>query len=161
MCPGRGTYSPCVADDSGRPAGAGGTDGPGGSRAGQGFNGQRLGRPPSGTGSVAPLTRRALALVVDWGLVLLVGRTLLPELSSFGPLVVFGVVQVLLVGTLGYSVGHRLLGLVVVRLDSGPAGTLAALLRTALLVLVIPAAVMDEDGRGLHDRAAGTVVVRS
>ena len=29
-----------------------------------------------------------------------------------------------------------------------------------LLVLVIPAVVMDEDGRGLHDRAAGTVVVR-
>ncbi len=126
----------------------------------QEFTGQRLGRPPSGPGSVASLTRRALALGLDWGLALLVGRTLLPDLSSFGPLVVFGVVQVLLVGSIGFSVGHRLLGLVVVRLDSGPAGPLAALLRTALLVLVIPAAVMDDDGRGLHDRAAGTVVVR-
>jgi len=36
----------------------------------------------------------------------------------------------------------------------------AALVRTLLLGLVIPAVVTDDDGRGLHDRAAGTVVVR-
>ncbi|CPU67518.1 Conserved membrane protein of uncharacterised function [Mycobacteroides abscessus] len=35
------------------------------------------------------------------------------------------------------------------------------LLRTVLLCLVIPAVVWDADGRGLHDRAAGTVLVRS
>jgi uncharacterized RDD family membrane protein YckC len=32
--------------------------------------------------------------------------------------------------------------------------------RTALLCLVIPAVVWDADGRGLHDKAAGTVIVR-
>jgi len=31
----------------------------------------------------------------------------------------------------------------------------------ALLVLLVPALVMDRDGRGLHDRAAGAVVVRT
>ena len=34
-------------------------------------------------------------------------------------------------------------------------------LRTALLLLLVPALITDRDGRGLHDRAAGTVVVRA
>jgi uncharacterized RDD family membrane protein YckC len=29
-----------------------------------------------------------------------------------------------------------------------------------LLGLLIPAVIWDRDGRGLHDRAAGTVVIR-
>lgn len=150
-----------MSDDGGRPAIGGWLDGPGGPREpSQDFPGQRLGRPAEGPGSVATLLRRAVALLVDWLLASLVASVLLPGLASFGPLVVFAVVQVLLVGTLGYGVGHRVLGLVVVGLDGRPAGPVAALLRTALLVLVIPAVVMDADGRGLHDRAAGTVVVR-
>jgi hypothetical protein len=32
--------------------------------------------------------------------------------------------------------------------------------RTALLVLLVPAVVIDRNNRGLHDRAAGIVVVR-
>jgi len=106
------------------------------------------------------MTRRALALGVDWLLALLVGETLLPGLSSFAPLLVFLVVQVALVGTLGYGVGHGVLGLRVERATGGAAGAVAALVRTVLLGLVIPAVVTDDDGRGLHDRAAGTVVVR-
>ena len=34
-------------------------------------------------------------------------------------------------------------------------------LRTLLLCLVVPAAIWDGDGRGLHDKAAGTAVVRT
>jgi uncharacterized RDD family membrane protein YckC len=37
----------------------------------------------------------------------------------------------------------------------------AIVVRTGLLLLVLPAVVYDRDGRGLHDRAAGTVVVRA
>jgi hypothetical protein len=33
--------------------------------------------------------------------------------------------------------------------------------RTVLLLLLVPAAVWDRDTRGLHDKAAGTVEVRS
>ena len=135
-----------------------GQDGPRESE--QEYAGQRLGRPRQGSGSVAPLTRRGAALLVDWLLALLVGETLLPGLSSFAPLLVFAVVQVVLVGTLGSGVGHWLLDMRVERPTGGPAGPLAALVRTLLLVLVVPAVVVDEDGRGLHDRAAGTVVVR-
>jgi uncharacterized RDD family membrane protein YckC len=39
-------------------------------------------------------------------------------------------------------------------------GLVAMAVRTVLLCLVIPAAVMDSNGRGLHDIAAGTVVLR-
>ena len=33
--------------------------------------------------------------------------------------------------------------------------------RTALLIVVIPAVIWDADQRGLHDKAAGTVLVRA
>lgn len=150
-----------MAEDGDGPALGSWLSGPGGPRSPeQEHPGQRLGRPRSGSGSVATLTRRGAALVLDWLLALLVGETLLPGLSSFAPLLVFAVVQVVLVGTLGFGAGHRLLGMRVERPLGGPAGPSAALVRTLLLVLVVPAVVMDDDGRGLHDRAAGTVVVR-
>jgi hypothetical protein len=34
-------------------------------------------------------------------------------------------------------------------------------LRTLLICLVIPALVLDSDGRGLHDRAVDSVVLRA
>jgi hypothetical protein len=34
------------------------------------------------------------------------------------------------------------------------------MLRTLLILLVIPALVMDSDGRGLHDRIVGSRVIR-
>jgi hypothetical protein len=35
------------------------------------------------------------------------------------------------------------------------------IVRTLLLIVVIPAVVWDADQRGLHDKAAGTVLIRS
>jgi len=40
-------------------------------------------------------------------------------------------------------------------------GLTGSMLRTALICLVIPPLVWDSDGRGLHDRAVDTVVVRA
>jgi len=34
-------------------------------------------------------------------------------------------------------------------------------MRTLLLAIVIPAVVTDRDGRGLHDRAVNTVLIRA
>jgi len=49
----------------------------------------------------------------------------------------------------------------VVRLDGGGRlGPFGALLRSLAICLVVPAVVWDRDGRGLHDRSVGTVVVR-
>jgi uncharacterized RDD family membrane protein YckC len=63
----------------------------------------------------------------------------------------------------GQSLGKLVLGIRVVRLEdrAGPPGFLPAAIRTALLMLVIPAVIIDRDGRGLHDKAAGTLVVRT
>ena len=44
--------------------------------------------------------------------------------------------------------------------DMRPPGPGAALLRTGLLCLVIPAVIWDASGRGMHDVAAGTVILR-
>jgi len=64
------------------------------------------------------------------------------------------------VGTLGYTVGHRVVGLQVRGINGRPATPLQAFVRTLLLCLFLPAMFWDRDGRGLHDRTAGTVIVR-
>jgi uncharacterized RDD family membrane protein YckC len=143
---------------------------PGGGQTGRGA---RLGLPPDGPGSLATLGRRVVALVVDWTLATLVAFLFfrpvadgffesVSALPAWSQPLVFAIENVLLVSTLGFTVGHRLLGLRVRRVAE-PArmvGIGRALLRTVLLCLVVPAVVWDSDGRGLHDRAAGTVLVR-
>jgi uncharacterized RDD family membrane protein YckC len=58
-------------------------------------------------------------------------------------------------------VGKRVLGIRVVRLDGRPVGLGWALVRTILLLIVVPALITDRDLRGLHDRAANTIVIRT
>ena len=74
-------------------------------------------------------------------------------------LVVFAVENLLLVGTLGFTIGHRIAGLRVRSISGAPARPLQVIVRTALL-LFLPAMFWDRDGRGLHDKAAGTILVR-
>lgn len=120
--------------------------------------------PADGPGAVARLGRRLIALMVDW-LACLVISSAFFHANSWATLAVFAVIQVLTVGTLGTSPGHRLLRMRVVRAEGArrgqPPGPLAALVRTVLLCLVVPAVVYDLDHRGLHDRAAGTVLIRT
>ena len=125
--------------------------------------------------------RRAVALAVDWLASLLVSSTFfhdpaaatLPVVSGapMATLGIFALENVVLVGTLGHTVGHRLLGLRVRRLVVDGDGTAApddgrapgfgrAAVRTLLLCLVVPPAIQDGLGRGLHDRSAGTAIVR-
>ena len=135
-----------------------------------GYPGQRLGLPERGPGSVARFGRRLAAIVVDWLLCELIALGLLgaalgdPTRSGelgLKTLVVFAAENLLLVGTLGSTVGHRLLGLQVVRADTrGYAGPVRAAVRTLLLCLLVPALVWDRDQRGLHDKVARTVLVR-
>jgi uncharacterized RDD family membrane protein YckC len=66
----------------------------------------------------------------------------------------------LLTALTGFTVGKRLTGIRVIRLDGRPVGLWWSLVRTVLLLTVIPPLVYDRDLRGLHDKAANTVVVR-
>jgi uncharacterized RDD family membrane protein YckC len=128
--------------------------------AGQDYPGQRLGLPEDGSGSAGGFGPRILALFIDW-LPCSVAAQLLTKNPAFSALVLFATVTVLSVGIAGRTVGHALAGLRVARLDGRRAGFTAAVIRTMLLCLVIPPVVYNTDGRGLHDRAAGTIVLRT
>ena len=125
----------------------------------QKWAGERLGLPESGPGSLAKLGRRILAISIDWALALVVSQAFAGGDSTI-TLAVFAVMQLLLVATLGYSVGHRVLGLQVRRLDGQYVGLGRSFIRVLLILLVIPATIWDGDNRGLQDKAAGTVLVR-
>ncbi len=129
-----------------------------------GYRGEQLGLPEEGSGSIARPGRRLGALAVDWGLSLLIAYGLITQsyneaAQTWAPLILFAL-MVLTVGTVGSTPGKRLLGLRVLALDTGRVNPWRAALRTVLLFLAIPALVWDRDGRGLHDRLAGTVEVR-
>ena len=114
----------------------------------------------TGPGSVAGFGARIVAYLIDSAACALIAYGLLRDQQW--TLVVFAVEVLVLTGLAGGSAGQLASGLRVVRLDAaGPVGLGRSALRTILLVLLIPALIWDRDGRGLHDRAVGTVVVRS
>jgi uncharacterized RDD family membrane protein YckC len=115
---------------------------------------------------VAGIGRRLVALVIDWLLSAVIAYGIFGSqlghraVSQFGTLAVFAVQVYLLTAVTGFTIGKRLLGVRVVRLDGRPVGFAWSALRVLLLLLVVPPLVLDHDLRGLHDRAAGTIVIR-
>jgi uncharacterized RDD family membrane protein YckC len=126
------------------------------------YPGERLGRPESGRGSIGRPGRRLAGIAVDWVVCLLIARTFLADLPpSVAPLLVLLVEHAMLVGTAGGSIGHRLVGLRIETVDGERPTPPKALIRSLLLCLAVPALVWDADQRGLHDKAAGTLVART
>jgi uncharacterized RDD family membrane protein YckC len=146
-------------------------DGPGAAARAAGVDlgrpGERLGFPGEGPGSLASFGQRLVAIAIDWIACLLVVRFIARDVEyGSAPhgaltLAVFGLEVALLTWLGGASAGQRLRRLRVVRVDGSPPGLGRTLVRTALLCLAVPALIWDRDGRGLHDKAAGTVVVRA
>lgn len=132
--------------------------------------GKRLGLPESGPRSIARGGRRLIAIAVDWAIATTIsvvfftsGETVLDRLvasNAAATLVAFAVLQLLFIPTVGGSLGHLALGMRVVPTKTGWIGVLKPVIRTALLCLFIPAVIWDRDQRGMHDRLAGTVLVR-
>ena len=122
------------------------------------YPGQRFGLPERGSGSVASMPRRVLALTIDWLLSMLIAYWLTH--SQFWTIAVFAIETYVLTATTGFTVGKRLLGIRVMRTNGGLVGFRWSLVRTAILLTVIPPLLTDRDLRGLHDRAADTIVVR-
>jgi len=102
--------------------------------------------------------RRVGALLIDWVICTLIAVALFHDQDW--TLVVFAVEEYLLTALAGITIGKRLTGIRVARLDGKPVGLLWGLVRTLLLLTVIPPLITDRDLRGLHDRAANTIVIR-
>ena len=130
--------------------------------------GGRIGLPATGPGSLAGFGHRLAAVTLDWLASILVTALLVGNRWAYGStghsvvtLGVFALEVFLLTWLGGASFGQRLLGLAVVPLGGRRLTAWRVLVRTLLLCLVVPALVWDRDGRGLHDRAVDTAVVRS
>jgi uncharacterized RDD family membrane protein YckC len=108
----------------------------------------------------ASFSRRFVAICIDWAGASLISAAFF-RYEALVTLAIYAVMQILLVGTVGQSIGHRLLKLAVVRLDGQRVGLWRAIVRTSLICLVIPALIWDmSDGRGMHDKAVGTAIVK-
>ncbi|CAB4329319.1 MAG: RDD family protein [Actinobacteria bacterium] len=128
-----------------------------------GFPGERLGMPVEGSGSIASMGRRSLALVVDWaiglGVVNLV-PTANVDTQSLLILEIFAVHVILATAITGASIGQRLCGIGVRDINGSKLNLVRIVVRTLLLCLVIPALIWDRDQRGLHDKAVRSAVIR-
>ena len=126
------------------------------------YPGEQFGLPAEGPRSVASMGRRLLALLIDWILSLLIARTFFGHSDvTVITLLIFTAEVYLLTALTGYTVGKRICSLRVARLDGRPVGLGWALVRTLLLLTVVPPLITDRDLRGLHDRAANTIVIRA
>ena len=111
------------------------------------------------TAEPAGYGRRLLAFVIDGIASDLVALAFTrPPGASYttAVYVIFLTEIVVLTALTGHSFGQRVVGVRVVRRDGRPVGFRAALIRTGLLALIVPILLVDKEGRGLHDRAAGT-----
>lgn len=121
--------------------------------------GQRLSLPEAGSRSVARLGRRLGAIAIDWGIAV----ALSVAFFDYAPLItllLFVGLQVLFTMVINASIGHAILGVRVVPMAGGTLGVWRPFVRAGLIALVIPAMVWDENQRGLHDRATGTILLR-
>lgn len=136
--------------------------------ASAGHPGEKFGLPAEGVSAVAGFGRRFAALAVDWVLGYLIALLvsgpdpLTNPAFSWYVLGVWYLLTAVPVAVFGASAGMTALGIRVASIDaSAVIGVPRALLRTLLTAVVIPALIRDADGRGWHDRAARTIVVRT
>lgn len=138
------------------------------------YPGQEWGVPEQGSGAVAPFFRRFVAILLDWILCqfIAIGVFGVPWAAtgaeSFVVLGIFAAENVVLISTLGSTVGHKAMGLRVFGYSPGmnpwtqqrPPRPEGVLIRTALLCLAIPALVTDRNNRGMHDKFGKSVILR-
>ncbi|WDZ88209.1 RDD family protein [Micromonospora cathayae] len=119
--------------------------------------------PPAADPTFVPpsLGRRFGALVVDWVLCLLVSNFFAdPVRDGWAPVLVLIIEYGFFLGLFSQTPGMYITRIRCLSwVDGGRIGVPRALLRGLLLALVVPALIMDEHRRGMHDRLAGAVIV--
>ena len=134
-----------------------------------------MGLPQSGQGALAPLGTRFGALLVDWflaygavGLIVtlggpqLLGGDSLASVSSWAVPLIWGIAGVVCVWLFAQTPGQALLGIGTARIDADErVGLPRAVVRVLFIFFLLPPLIQDEDGRGMHDRATGTALIRT
>jgi uncharacterized RDD family membrane protein YckC len=124
-------------------------------------------RPQTGLDSIAGFGSRVLAFIVDAFLANLIAIAIgggyhRGDKESFTVGVAFLLIELLFVTLAGQTPGMRVAGIGVVRADGQGRPQLRwVLLRTFLIAIIIPALFTDRAGRGMHDRASGTIMLRT
>lgn len=134
------------------------------------YRGQDLGLPKRGTGALAASGRRVLGLFLDWVPCALIAIGIAGPAKVFGgeptsfdtlALGIWLAVGVASVTAFGFSPGQFFAGIRVARIE-GPGvrvGFVRAVARSVLILFIVPPLLQDQNGRGLHDRATGTMLV--
>ena len=102
--------------------------------------------------------RKAQAITIDWIGSLFVAALLLDRSWT---LLIFFLQVAIMTALTGASAGQRLRGIRIIDVNTlQNIAPLGALIRTFLIMLVIPAVVQNKEGRGLHDLATKSAAVR-
>ncbi|WJY68462.1 RDD family protein [Corynebacterium auris] len=132
------------------------------------YPGEKLGLPEEGPGAQASVARRIGAVAIDWVICWAAAGLITANTSALGDtatatLLLWVVLGILSGWLLARTPGMAVLGMGVARLDDPTkrVGFLRAVLRTVFTMFVLPAALVDANGRGMHDRATGTTVIRA
>ena len=128
----------------------------------QAWPGRRFGASADGVGAVASMGRRVAAFVIDIALSAALALTFTwPSPPQNLSLYIWGGVTVVTVGLFGITPGQAALGIRVASVRGATFLGAWAILRTALVFLIVPPLLADADGRGLHDRLCRTIVLRT
>ncbi|RAV34558.1 RDD family protein [Corynebacterium heidelbergense] len=132
------------------------------------YPGEGLGLPRTGPGSLATLTPRMGALLIDWLVCFGMAMMVTAATDAFGDnatvtLVLFILWRLFSVWLFAQSPGHSVMGIGVARIDDPTqrVGFIRSLARVLLVVFLLPPIIQDRDGRGMHDRATNTAVIRT
>lgn len=121
--------------------------------------------PPAGL-EPAGWGRRIAALFIDWIVstlvfIAIVGGSTYSKVGGgfYVPLVLFAEIVIFTI-LLGGSFGQIALKIRVRRIDGAPLSPWAVLIRTLLILLVVPPLIFKPDGRGLHDMVVDSAAYR-
>ncbi|PFG28358.1 hypothetical membrane protein [Corynebacterium renale] len=131
------------------------------------YPGESLGLPPAGPRSLASVARRAGGVAIDWLIAWIIAGFIAMFTSVLGDvatltLILFALIGIITGWLFAATPGQMALGMGIARVDAEErVGLWRALVRTLLTCVILPAALVDTDGRGMHDRATGTAVLRT
>lgn len=132
----------------------------------QKWPGEKLGLPKDGPGALASVARRSGGVFIDWIICWIVAAFIHMFTTQLGgtstlTLILFVILGIVSVIFFARTPGQAVLGMGVARIDDPTArvGVVRAIARTLFTVFILPAALVDADGRGMHDRATGTAVI--